>query len=619
MDLQEPSNELARLRAEVEKLRLDLNRIDTLTRQLEGARDQLRRSSEGIERRDVIIREARKQIATLSRKLDEARHDVYETKKALHRARGTRWYALRDAVHAARGRPWRWLLVPFKMLRPRAGALPAEPEAPSPAWEPAAPHAARPPAARSPHSLRVAAIVGSALRAQLDPECSLFTFGPDDWQSVLEDSKPHLLLVEADVFANDGSWQEQLEKDSSGHELRSLISWCRERQVPTALWNTADPLEFDRWLAVATMFDNIFTVDADAVRRYAARGALGVANITALSPSVQPRTFGSESAGRVSRACFVLTETHTADARAWSDTRAVLTMVKDTTDVYSAPGVTIPNGTALEIRELAEPLQALYRRYAVAVSTPARGDAAGKIPQRVLEMLASGVAVAAFASPDVSLHLASVVETFAEAGAAAGVVHRLLDDERLRASLAAQGELFVLRSHTAMDRLATIGGAAGLRVDADAERRVAALVLADDPEEVGVALRALASQSRPADEIIVGTKARPSDVEAVVSPGVRTRIVKQNGDARPQRLRELARMASTPWLYVVASGAAADSLEQLVLRAPFADADVVVHARDDVAPAVVRRDLVAERGWPDDADTLRRWSIEGVRVYAARR
>jgi len=620
VDLTEPSNELARLRAEVEKLRLDLNRVESLTRQLDGARDQLRRSTEGIERRDAVIRQARAQIETLSRRLDEARRDAYEATKALHQARGTRWYSVRAAVHAARRRPWRWLLVPFSLLRrPRAGAVPTEPELPTPMWEPSAPQPVRPVGARSPRSLRIAAIVGPALRAQLDPECSLFTFGPGDWRSVIEESKPHILLVEGDRFANDGGWQQQLEKDSPARDLRNLIAWCRERQIPTAFWNTDDPLGFERWLTTAALFDNVFTVDADAVARYAARGALGTANITALPACVQPRMFGPESAGRIARACFVLNEAHTADARMWSDTRAVLAAVKDVTDVYSTPGVAIPDGIGVEVRELAEPLHALLRRYAVAVSSPAHGDAAGKIPQRILEMLAGGVVVAAPSSPDVSLHLASVVQTFAGADAAAGVVQRLLDDDDLRATMAQQGELFVLRAHTPMDRLAAIASAAGLKADADADRRVAALALADDVDDVALVMRALAGQSRPADEIIVGTKARPADVEGAAPPGTRVRVVKQDGDARQQRLRELARITGTPWLYIAAPTADADSLERLVLRAPFAGADVVVGAPDDIAPAVVRRELVAERGWPDDADTLRRWSVEGVRVYTTRR
>jgi len=493
--------------------------------------------------------------------------------------------------------------------------VPPEPEAPASAWEPPAAEPSRPIAPRSPRSLRVAGVVGGALRAQLDPECSLFTFGPNGWTAVLEDAQPHLLLVESDTFANDGSWQAELGTDAPGEELRRLVAWCRAREIPTAFWNTTDPLGFDRWLAVAGLFDNVFTVDADAVARYAARGAIATANVAPLPACVQPRAFGSASAGRAARACFVLTEEHTADARAWSETRAMLAAAKDLVDVYAVPGLAVPDGMPVDARELSEPLSSLFRRYAVALSTPARGDATGKVPQRVLEMLASGIAVAALASPDVSLHLAAVVETFGGPEAVAGALHKLIDDEVAQAHLASQGELFVLRSHTPMDLLATLASAAGIKVDADAERRVAALVLADTADDASIALRALAAQSRPADEIIVGTKARPADLETTA--GARIRIVRQEGDARPQLVRELARMASTPWVYIAAPAADPDSLEQLVLRAPFAGADAVARAADEVAPVVVRRDLVAERGWPDDPETLRRWAHEGLRIHTA--
>jgi len=229
-------------------------------------------------------------------------------------------------------------------------------------------------------------------------------------------------------------------------------------------------------------------------------------------------------------------------------------------------------------------------------------------------MLASGIAVAAQSSPDVSLHLAPVVETFTGPEEAAGALHKLLDDDGARAYLASQGELSVLRSHTPMDRLAAIASSAGIKVDADAERRVAALVLADTADDASIALRALAAQTRPADEIILGTKARPADLETTA--GARIRIVKHDGDARPQRLRELARMASTPWVFIAAATTDPDSIEQLVLRAPFARADAVARAADEVAPVVVRRALVAERGWPDDGETLRRWALEGIRIHA---
>jgi hypothetical protein len=55
-----------------------------------------------------------------------------------------------------------------------------------------------------------------------------------------------------------------------------------------------------------------------------------------------------------------------------------------------------------------------------------------------------------------------------------------------------------------------------------------------------------------------------------------------------------------------------------VLRAPFAGADAVARSADEIAPVVVRRGLVAERGWPDDAETLRRWAREGVKIHTVR-
>ena len=630
MDPTESSTELTRVRAEVERLRLDLNRVESFRRQLEAARDQLRRAEEAIERRDTIVREARKQITTLSRNLDEARRETRAQRQALSEARGSRWYAMRDAVRWAKRRPWRWLVVPWKVLRRReAEPVPEGPE-PTPTWEPPAAVSARPRVPRSPASLRVAALVGSGLHAQLEPECTLVTFGPESWQGVLEDSPPHVLLVESDAYANDGGWQGQLEEGAEPNELRAVIAWSRARQIPTVFWNTADPIELERWLPIAALFDNVLTVDGDAVARYGARGALGMANIAAVAGGVQPRTFGPGSSGRANRACFVVTEAHTEDARLWGETQEMLGAVKEAgVDLYAQPGITVPPSLSAEVRELTEPLSSLYRRYAVVLSSPARGDSKAKIPRRVLEMLASGAAVVAVASPDVSLHLGSVVTTFRDNADTAEGVRRLLDDEAGRARIALEGLTFVLRAHTMMHRLAAIASAAGLAIDAEAERRVAALVLADDVDDAEQAVGSLAGQSHSPDEIILGTKSRASDLEGIMNSvtGARVRIVKQDGDGRAQRLRELARTSSTPWVFVTAARGDAALLESLILRAPFVGADAVAHATAPGAadsltaditptPVVVRTSLVAERGWPEDTETIHRWSREGVHIYA---
>jgi hypothetical protein len=626
MDRPDPIDDLALLRAEIAKLRLDVNRVESLRRQLEATRDQLRRSQEAIERRDAIIREARKRIEATSRLKEQALRDAATAKRDLAESPGARLRAIARAIKRVRGRLSPKILGTKTRRRDEASHSPL---ATNHAWEPPTPIPARPRPRRSPASLRVAAIVGSHLRAQLAPECALTTFGAEGWQEVLEDARPHMLLVESDPNANSGSWQRQLQEDGDLDPFRAVIEWFRRNQIPTVFWNTADPLGLERWLPIAALHDHVLSVDADAVARSAARGVLGMANIGHLPEGVQPRTFRPESAGRAVRACFVLTDDHVADARLWGNARSLLEELDELgIDVY-AHSSTTPAAPGPHFQPLAEPLWALYRRYAVAISCPARGDAKGKIPRRVLEMLASGVAVVALTSPDVSLHLGSVVTTVATPHEARDVVSELFEHEAKRARIAAESLSFVLRAHTTTHRLAAIASAAGLPTDPDYERRVAALVLADQSGDAEAALGALSSQSHAPDEIIVGTKADPSDLHEVLRDisGLRVRIVRQDGGTSLQRVQELARMASVPWVFLSTADAAPDELEPLILRAPYVGADVVARVTtggaasritDEVIPfpVVAKRELVAERGWTEDAGVLQGWAREGIRIYA---
>jgi hypothetical protein len=112
---------------------------------------------------------------------------------------------------------------------------------------------------------------------------------------------------------------------------------------------------------------------------------------------------------------------------------------------------------------------------------------------------------------------------------------------------------------------------------------------------------------------------------------------------RSQRYRELAALAASPWLAILhpAHTYGEHHLTDLVLSTRFADADVIGNASfetsegssavdhslenrfvDSVHPhsVLVKRDLVAGRGWPDavsaSGDALGGWFREGVRIYS---
>src|SRR5262249_20702655 len=71
--------------------------------------------------------------------------------------------------------------------------------------------------------------------------------------------------------------------------LRELIEWCRERGIPTAFWNKEDPVHFDRFKEAASLFDHVFTTDADRVPDYEALEGGMAKTVQPLQFAAQPR------------------------------------------------------------------------------------------------------------------------------------------------------------------------------------------------------------------------------------------------------------------------------------------------------------------------------------------
>ena len=111
--------------------------------------------------------------------------------------------------------------------------------------------------------------------ACFEPECELIGFGAEDWQETLAERQPHLLLVESCWQGNSGSWQYQVatyeHPDYAGlPNLKALVEWCREREIPTVFWNKEDPFHFDRFSEAAVLFDHVLTTDRNCIPRYQA-------------------------------------------------------------------------------------------------------------------------------------------------------------------------------------------------------------------------------------------------------------------------------------------------------------------------------------------------------------
>ncbi|MDR3202829.1 MAG: glycosyltransferase, partial [Bifidobacteriaceae bacterium] len=129
------------------------------------------------------------------------------------------------------------------------------------------------------------------------------------WRASLKAAACDLLLVESVCLE---AW--------SG-ELAEVVGWSRDNGVPTALWNTGDPERTDGFIAVAELFDHVFTVDLNSVRRYC--HDLGHERVHLLPLAAQPRLHGPIGSAERKRAAVIVEERRGNGERFARDVAAV--------------------------------------------------------------------------------------------------------------------------------------------------------------------------------------------------------------------------------------------------------------------------------------------------------
>jgi len=156
------------------------------------------------------------------------------------------------------------------------------------------------PAADPTRTVVAAVILDSFSELALQYEWDQLTFGPDDWQEILEREDPDLLFVESAWHGNDGRWRLHLTRDHRpSDDLRALVEWCRARGIPTVFWNKEDPPNYDVFLETARLFDQVFTVDAERIPHY--QRDLGHDRIDLLPFAAQPQLHNPVQRGPVQR------------------------------------------------------------------------------------------------------------------------------------------------------------------------------------------------------------------------------------------------------------------------------------------------------------------------------
>ena len=122
---------------------------------------------------------------------------------------------------------------------------------------------------RSPDRLRVATILDGISDACWSPEFENIRLTRETWDQALQDAAPDVLFVESAFGGSDGSWARRIAHFGSPHpDLAALVAAARNNGVPTVFWNKEDPVNYEWFVAAASLFDHVFTVDSNQIDRY---------------------------------------------------------------------------------------------------------------------------------------------------------------------------------------------------------------------------------------------------------------------------------------------------------------------------------------------------------------
>lgn len=117
-------------------------------------------------------------------------------------------------------------------------------------------------------------------------EWDCIVLSPKSWREDLDGQEINFLFVESAWHGRSGLWAGKIARTEQPVVLAEIISWCKERGIPTIFWNKEDPPHYLDFLPAARLFDFVFTSDAGRIPSY--RKDLGHENVAVLPFAAQP-------------------------------------------------------------------------------------------------------------------------------------------------------------------------------------------------------------------------------------------------------------------------------------------------------------------------------------------
>jgi spore maturation protein CgeB len=346
---------------------------------------------------------------------------------------------------------------------------------------------------------------------------------PQDWRVQLEEHRPALLFVESAWNGNRGAWRLAMSTQAGPSEaLRDLVTWCRGHGVPTVFWNKEDPPNYDRFIATAALFDQVFTVDANRMDDY--RRDLGHDRVGLMPFAAQPRVHNPmlRGAGRARDVAFAGTyfaDKHperreqmgyllTAAARSGLDIYSRMDRNSDPRYRFPPPLSRFVVGS-LDY----EHMLAASTAYKVFLNVNSVVGSPTMCARRLFELSAAQTAVVTTPAASIAPFFEDTVTVVDDEESATRAIRILVEQHEYRERLALRAHRRVFDGHLYTDRVRQVLTALDLPDPAVLDRSISAVVPTMRPHRLDNVLAFIGRQEHPDLELVLVTHGFEVDPE----------------------------------------------------------------------------------------------------------
>ncbi len=322
--------------------------------------------------------------------------------------------------------------------------------------------------------LRVALIADEFTSIALESGAQLIHLSPGNWRwQLIGRKKPDLLFVESAWRGVDNNWKGKIaqpvgtspgELNRENKPLVSIVNWFRKKQIPTVFWNKEDPVCFNRFANIASLFDVIYTTDKNSEHRYRA-SHFNASHIGTLLFAAQPDLFYPDKTIKRSRSIAFAGGYYGVEYPERSRQQyEILTHLKDIPLIIYDRFWQQNNQCSFpaELQKYCKPavtpaeMHSIYHRHQVYLNFNTVVDSTSMLSRRVFELAACASPMISTPSSALTALFGDAVPQVTTAEEARDWCQRLLDDHDLRHKMSYQLYDLVMEKHTWHHRLQQI-------------------------------------------------------------------------------------------------------------------------------------------------------------------